>query len=372
MNELIFGEGCIEGLSQLLSEFPDPILVVCGARSFELSGARPRIEVQLAGRTWDRHFVRTRLPGFGPAREAISKWRGDKPGVILAVGGGGVIDIAKLTALAFNNDQTPLDSSAGFDAAIDVVAIPTTAGSGSERTPFAVAYQGTTKFSIAHESLRPVYAMVDPTLTYSLSADLTASSGLDAIAHAMESAWAAAATKESIEISISALGQGWSNLQEVVERPSPDSRREMAEASTVAGAAIAIAKTTACHALSYHLTSAYGVAHGVAVAITLGPMLAFNAGVDESNVSGGRSPEEIRAVIARVCDAIGADGPAAALTAIESKLRSLHVPTSLADLGIATPDQIAAFIESVNRERLANNPRFVSPGDLGEILGWVA
>jgi len=283
-----------------------------------------------------------------------------------------VIDVAKLTALAFNNEHLPLNSSGGFEAAIDVVAVPTTAGSGSERTPFAVSYEGTTKFSIAHETLRPVYAMVDPTLTYSLSADLTASSGLDAIAHAMESAWAAEATKESVEISISALGQGWSNLQEVVERPSPDSRREMAEASTTAGAAIAIAKTTACHALSYHLTAAYGVPHGVAVAITLGPMLVFNAGVNESNVSGERSPEEIRAVITRVCDAIGVGGPDAALSAIESKLRSLNVPTSLADLGVGGPDQLAALVESVNRERLANNPRFVSPSDLGEILEWVA
>jgi alcohol dehydrogenase class IV len=188
----------------------------------------------------------------------------------------------------------------------------------------------------------------------------------------MESAWAAAATKESVEISIRALGQAWSNLQTVVETPSPENRREMAEASTAAGAAIAIAKTTACHALSYHLTAVYGVSHGVAVAITLGPLLAFNAGVDESDVSGERSPEEIRAAIARVCDAIGAEGPEAALAAIQSRLRSLDVPTSLADLGLGTPDRIAALIESVNRERLANNPRFVSPGDLAEILRRVA
>ena len=104
------------------------------------------------------------------------------------------------TVLAIKADE--------LDDGLDLIAIPTTAGSGSERTPFAVAYVDSVKRSIEHESIRPRLAIVDPVLTYSMSREVTVSSGFDALSHALESLWSVRATPESIELSRKALLSG--------------------------------------------------------------------------------------------------------------------------------------------------------------------
>ena len=247
-----------------------------------------------------------------------------------------------------------------------IVAIPTTAGSGSERTPFAVAYDETVKFSVEHPSLQPRAAIVDPNLTHSMSADLTASTGLDVIAHAIESGWAASATEGSVGDSVRALEIAWSNIDAAVTHPDRSTRRAMAEASTLAGQAIAVARTTASHALSYYLTANHGVAHGVAAAVTLGAFMAFNAGIEPSTSLGRRTPDEIRSMIRRWCEIIGADDPLEAAV-MRAKLQGLGVMSSLTEMGV-TPDELPTMVDSANPLRLSNNPRLASSADLLEIL----
>ena len=374
MSILIFGERAVQSLATTLEEFGDPVLVVTGGRSFASSGAEEQIVPQLAPRRWNRYVVPTRLPDFAMANDGIETLQGSVPGVILAVGGGAVIDTAKLIALAINNRSAEgeEDPTSPLVDAVDLVAIPTTSGSGSERTPFAVAYRGSTKLSISHPSMRPVCAIVDPTLTYSMSPELTASSGLDVLAHAMESAWAASATEESLELSFQALEKVWTSIEEAVNCPTPTNRRLMAEASTIAGAAIAIAKTTASHALSYYLTAVHGVPHGVAAAMTLGQVLVLNAGVTPSNASGARSPAEVRAAISRICGLIGVSEADEAPEAIRKKMRAIGVATTLSDLGVTDQAHRAAMAAAVNKERLGNNPRVLSVSQLAHIVAEVA
>jgi alcohol dehydrogenase class IV len=374
LSNVIFADGAALGLATTLESFEDPILLVTGGESFTTSGAEDLVLPQLARRRSERYVVSNRLPDFVAANDGIGRLQGSKPGVVLAVGGGAVIDTAKLIALIVNNPSFEGDeASAGLlSDAVELVALPTTSGSGSERTPFAVAYRGSIKLSISHPSMRPVCAIVDPTLTHSMSPELTASSGLDVLAHAMESSWSAAATEESLEHSFQALERVWASIEDAVNRPTRASRHVMAEASTIAGAAIAIAKTTASHALSYYLTAIHGVPHGVAAAMTLGEVLVLNAGVAADNISGPRSPADVTAAISRVCEIIGANAVEDARDSIRAKISSIGVATTLSDLGVTDQAHLAAMAAAVNKERLGNNPRVLSASQLAQIVAEVA
>jgi alcohol dehydrogenase class IV len=312
--------------------------------------------------------VSERLPGAGSVEKAVAAVSTYRPRVIIAVGGGAVLDTAKVTALSISNPGlNPLDSSAAASDAVDLIAIPTTSGSGSERTPFAVYYEGSTKFSVEHESLIPQVALVDPTLTYSLTPGLTASGGLDVLSHAIEAAWAVGASEDSRAESFSALHGAWTAIGRAVHEPDPAARRTMARASTDAGAAIATAKTTASHALSYYMTALHNVSHGHAAAITLGAMLLFNADVDLVNCTPGADPTEVRQTIGRICVSIGAIDVEHARHLIEGKLTEVGLPNRLSDLGIERSG-IERMADSVNQERLANNPRRFDRDQLVSLL----
>jgi alcohol dehydrogenase class IV len=164
------------------------------------------------------------------------------------------------------------------------------------------------------------------------------------------------------------LRLAWDTLTVVADDPTPQSRRVMAEASTLAGAAIATARTTASHALSYHLSVTFGVPHGLAVALTLGPLLEFNAAVRHDSIAHPGGVEQVRRFVTEICEAMGVAVPEEARAALLGKMASLGAPTSLSDIGLTSAEQISSMIESVNEERLANNPRRISATDLQGIL----
>jgi alcohol dehydrogenase len=369
MSYVVVARGAVEKLADVVHEFPDPVLVVRGGESYEDSGAKARVEAQLEGRVSRSHRVTGRLPVMDSVGEVLS--HPETPGVIVAVGGGLVIDTAKLIALGIRNGMDIIDRPARKDA-VEIVAIPTTAGSGSERTPFAVVYRGTVKYSVSHPSLDPVQALVDPTLTYSSPPAVTAHAGLDVIAHAMESAWAGSATPDSSIRSLDALRLAWSAIVGAVRTPNPSNREAMATASTMAGEAIAIAKTTASHALSYYFTAVHGISHGAAAAMTLGPVLVFNSGVEESNVQGPRPAPMIREAIGSICATIGASDPEDARSMIANLMTDIGVPTTFSEAGIDPIEVIESAVSTVNEQRLLNNPRNASTADLTRLLAEVA
>jgi alcohol dehydrogenase class IV len=371
MAELLFGEGVMSKLGAEIAGYPDPVLVVSGASSYEASGAGDQVGSALEGRRWQRVVVEHDRPGKESATAAFEAVTRIAPRTVIAVGGGAVIDTAKLLSLSVMNGgvEAVLNKKATeLEAGLGIVAIPTTAGSGSERTPFAVAYVDSIKRSVEHESIRPLLAIVDPVLTHSLTRAVTISSGFDAFSHALESLWSVKSTPESVDLSRRALRLAWDTLTVVADDPTPQSRRVMAEASTLAGAAIATARTTASHALSYHLSVTFGVPHGLAVALTLGPLLEFNAAVRHDSIAHPGGVEQVRRFVTEICEAMGVAVPEEARAALLGKMASLGAPTSLSDIGLTSAEQISSMIESVNEERLANNPRRISATDLQGIL----
>jgi alcohol dehydrogenase class IV len=289
---------------------------------------------------------------------------------IISVGGGSVIDLAKLVYASATSDIYSVIERgvSALPENILHIAIPTTAGTGSEATHFAVVYQDKTKYSVAHQSLLPNIAIVDPQLTMSMSLQLTATTGLDALAQAIESYWSVNSTDESIRYSRKALELIIPNLEQAIREPSRDSREGMASGAHYAGKAINIAKTTAPHALSYFFTSYFGIPHGHAVALTLGAFLKFNAAVSASNVTDARGDKYVRATIGEIRNYLQSSTIDEAADFVQKIMYSAGLVTRLSDIGFKGSD-IDLCVQSVNFERLNNNPRKITEEVVQIIIG---
>ena len=188
----IFGCGALAEVPRLLSRsFGRRVALFIGEHSYVVSGAAATLAPQLGA------FQVVMISGFSEnpraadvsrAAEAI---RAARPDVILAIGGGTVLDVAKCANAVASQSAPPIEVIEGRapieQVRLPLVAVPTTAGSGSEATHFAVVYVGHRKYSVAHPGMLPAIAVVDPELTFSTPAPVATASGLDALAHGMES-----------------------------------------------------------------------------------------------------------------------------------------------------------------------------------------
>jgi alcohol dehydrogenase class IV len=142
----------------------------------------------------------------------------------------------------------------------------------------------------------------------------------------------------------------------------------MSRASHLAGKAINISKTTAPHALSYYLTSNHEIAHGMAVALTLSTMLAYNAEVTNSDCVDPRGADHVRKRIATICSIMQAPDVESACANIEKMITGLDCPASLSGAGIVERNVIRKIVDSANMERMSNNPRRIDSATLLDLL----
>jgi alcohol dehydrogenase class IV len=352
------------------------VLLVTGRASFDACGAAGVVERALRGLRVERVDDFGSTLHLADVERAAERARRLEPDLILAVGGGSVLDMAKAAAACVASPEPVRALMTGRAAPGQgippILALPTTAGSGSEATHFAVVYVDGSKHALAEPRLRPACVVLDADLTRSLPPDQTAYSGMDALAQAVESAWSVHSTGASRRLSFEAIGLVGAALPAAVNRPDPESRRTMLRAANLAGKAIDIARTTACHALSYAMTLRYGVPHGLAVSLTLGEMLVYNAAVSAENVSDPRGAPHVRRTLAEVARRLGAGAAEEARTRIMDLMRSIHLPVDLAGAGIGGADAIEHLVRSVNAERLANNPRRLDEPALRSILRAVS
>lgn len=214
------------------------------------------------------------------------------PDALIALGGGSTIDTAKaLARLLARPAGTPLATLFAADAkgpaALPLIAIPTTSGTGAEVTPFGTVwdYDAHKKRSVAGTDLYPRLALLDPELTLGLPEEVTVSSGLDAISHALESAWNRNANPASLGLVTKSLELSLSALPRAVREPeSLEARADMMQASALAGLAISQTRTALAHAISYPLTARFGLPHGLACSFTLPALLRFNAARDDGRL----------------------------------------------------------------------------------------
>ena len=316
------GEGAIGKLKEVVASFAlKKIFLVTGTASYAASGAQQPVEDALFGLEVLHYTDFGALPVQEDIDKGIVAYNAFGPSLVIATGGGHVMDIAK--AINYFAGKKPL------------IAIPTTAGSGSEATRFAVVYKDGRKTSLEDDGILPTVAIVDPALARSVPKEVALASGLDALAQAIESYWSVRATDESKEYSRRALELVWSAIIPAIQEGDGQAIAHMAQGAHLAGKAINSSKTTACHALSYGLTYRFGVPHGIAVALFLPEMLRINKTALPAPVT----PE-----------------------AIEHLLATLAVPR-LSHWGAALADA-ASLAAEVDADRLGNNPVALAPADI--------
>lgn len=366
------GYGTIKYLAQILPEYnARKIFLITGNRSFFLSGAKDLLKPLLVSYEVQRFFEFSANLGIEDLKKGVELFQRHRPDLILAIGGGSVIDVAKLVNV-FADGELDLEKRVvqydDLKAGSPMIAIPTTAGTGSEVTQFATLYINKRKYSVSHKALLPDVAIVDPTLTHNLPAQLTAVSGMDALSQAIESYWSVHSTDESRGYAREAIRVIGDQLPQAVLQATDFSRLAMALAAHLAGKAINITKTTAPHALSYALTSRFGVPHGQAVSLTLPSFLVFNYGVTEEDLCDRRGVKYVRKTLEEIAQYLGCKTVADAGAEIRRIMKRIGLATTFAELQIDKEKAITTVLDEVNVERLINNPRRAIVSRMKELL----
>ena len=281
---VLSGIDCLKTHAELLKTLGTKALIVTGRNSAQLTGAGPDAEAALKsqGIAYVSYNKIPPNPGLVEVREAAALARAEGVDFIVGIGGGSPLDAAKAIAILAVND---LDDEALFvppfpRAPLPVAAIPTTAGTGSEVTPYSILTNDKlqTKSNIAHESIFPKLAFLDARYTYALPRTVTVNTALDALSHLVEGYLAVRATPLSRALALqglSMLGPCLKALAANSGAPSPELRENLQLASTTAGMVIAHTGTTAGHALGYSLTYFKDIDHGRANALTMAEYLTF-------------------------------------------------------------------------------------------------
>jgi len=368
------GFDSINNLKRILSKHnPRNIFLVTGEASYSISGAQKAIEPYLIGYNVTPFSGFEVNPKLYDIERGIMRFKENNCDFVIAIGGGSVMDVAKSVNIFVSNTGKPLDYIKKIgkmkNKGKTLVAIPTTSGSGSEATKFAVVYTEKIKQSLEHEFMLPDYAIVDLQFTLNLPKYITACSGIDALSQAIESYWCVNSTDDSKRYAKEAISLVISNLAAAVNDPSKECRGAMAKAAHLAGKAINISKTTACHAISYPITSYFNVPHGHAVSLTLAQILVYNSQVTEGDVLDKRGVNYVKEIINEIINLLGLDTVEEAAKKIENLMIEIRLSTKLSQLGIKTEDDIQAIIQrGFNPDRVKNNPRELTEEVLRKIL----
>lgn len=282
---------------------------------------------------------------------------------IVALGGGSAIDTAKCIRLWCNMDQDkdymeqePRENHVLF------IAIPTTAGTGSESTRYAAIYRHGEKQSVNSLQAIPDYAVLDHHLLETLPLYQKKCTMLDALCQGIESWWSVNSTEESRKLSEKALQMIRCYKQGFLDNTA-QGNQGMLEAANLAGQAINLTQTTAPHAMSYKLTSLYGIPHGRAAAACLPFVWTFML-ENPDRCTESRGKEYLQQTFQDIAQALGEKTPQDACLALVREMKQLFqdkpFPTP-------TPQELKVLGESVNPVRLKNNPVVPSEEEFVEL-----
>ena len=282
-------------------------------------------------------------------------------GLVIGIGGGSSLDVAKLAALLAGNVGT-LAGAYGMNKAtgprLPLIVIPTTAGTGSEVTPIAIVTTGASeKMGVVSPLIIPDIALLDPELTYNLPAHVTAATGIDAMVHAIEAYASVSPNNNPVSraLAIEALRLIGGALERAVTAPRDRAARaDMLLGSLLAGQAFANSPVAAVHALAYPIGGHFKVPHGLSNALVLPHVLRFNTQTH---------PDDYAALAPHAF----AGGPATAEALIDGLValsKACGLPQTLRDVGIGAADLPRLTADAMNQTRLlVNNPRPVCYAD---------
>ena len=354
--------GCLSNLADIVESYNvRRIFVVTGDKSFQCCGAKEILNECLEDYqvTYFNDFEVN--PRLIDAQKAVKLAIENSIGLIISVGGGSVLDMGKLIKALYLNPDEAVNLATGAKKVIDpnipLVAIPTTAGSGSEATHFAVIYVEGEKYSLADKCLLPNDVILDGKLTMSSSRYQKACNVLDALSQSIESAWAVESTAESQILSYSALESCIENFLEFVNtKDNFKAAQSMIMAANLAGQAINISKTTAAHAWSYGITKNHQVPHGHAVWLTLPKIFALCASSSPEIIADTRGHSHLLGVMDKLKSILKISSDSEIEEYFKSLLSSIGVKGDMRkELKIGLEER-RLLSKQINKQRMSNNP----------------
>ena len=337
-------------------------------------------------------------PDTDTIEAGLARMNSFKPDLIIALGGGSPMDAAKMMWLRYENPEAKFEDMAmrfmdiekriytfpKLGAKAIMVAIPTTSGTGSEVTPFAVVTDSRThkKYPIADYALTPDIAIADPELVLSMPRGLTAASGIDALVHALEAMVSVLSTEWSNALSLEAIRLVFKYLKQSYDEGGTNrkAREKMHYASNIAGMAFANAFLGLCHSMAHKLGAKYNIPHGVANALLICDIIRYNAVENPSKqaIFPQYTYPMARSRYARVADVLGlgyglsdAEKVDALVKAVDGLKKSVGIPESIQAWGIPEEDFLA-YVDTLSEEAFDDqctpaNPRYPLIAEIREI-----
>jgi len=368
---IIFGEGSLKRVGEEAKKFGKKVLIVTGKSSAKKSGslddvvnalASHNLQVEVFNKVEPDPSVETVEEGAKVAKKCAVE-------VVIGLGGGSSMDAAKGIALLMTNKGSITDyfgTDKVKEAAIPVIAIPTTAGTGSEVTKYAVVTERKKmlKQIIGSFHISPVLAILDPMLTLSMPASLTANTGVDALSHAIESYVCTKANPVSDILALESIRLIAEALPGAVSQPENiEVRKKMLFASSIAGIALTSSGAGIIHGMGYSITLYYGAPHGLANALLMPEAMEFNLVANPSKY------KNIAAAMGKKVEGLlEKDAARLSVVAVRELSEKIGIPRGLKEIGVKE-ESLAGFAETVgkNERVLSLNPRRPSTKEIEEI-----
>jgi alcohol dehydrogenase class IV len=368
-----FAPGAIREVGEIAAGFGHKALLVTGGSSLEQSGNLRRIESCLRDRGVEFAHYRGVVgePGVDAVDRGVEMGRRESVDMVFAVGGGSVLDVGKAVAGLITNGGSVFDYLEGVGSgrkitlpSLPFVAVPTTAGTGSEATKNAVIRSREARFkkSIRHEHLIPRVALLDPELTIGLPPAVTAQSGMDALTQLIETYTSKKARPISDALAIHGIRLAARALPRACEGGDDlEARSDMLLAALLSGLALANAGLGAAHGVGAALGALFGVPHGLACAIMLPHVFRLNFRTNP------RKFAEVGEALVGMRFSDSAKAAEAGASFIAELSDTIGIPGNLRGLGIARAD-VPAVVKASRGTSMRGNPRDLSDAELAALL----
>lgn len=291
-------------------------------------------------------------PKYEEVVKGIDLYKKEQCDFLMSIGGGSAIDVAKCINLFMNLDASKNYLNQTYKGAtIGHLCIPTTAGTGSEANQFAVIYYQGVKQSIHHLSLIPPYVILEPKFLESIPDYQKKSTLLDALCHAIESYWSIHSSDESKQFAKESIHLILNNMDQYFAHPNKEVNTSMLQAANLSGKAINLTQTTAAHAMSYKLTSLYGISHGHAVALCLPHIWEYMVNHLELT-----SDPRGASYLDKTFDELDSLFECPSHEASIEKFCNIICQLELQSVKLVREEDLPLLVESINLDRLKNNP----------------
>ena len=366
------GENAIGTITEILKQNEIKRVAMFTDKGIENAGllALPEEAVKASGADY---YILDQIPvepSYMEVQKMVDEFKENGADMIIACGGGSVIDAAKLASILVTDEygvKELLDEPGRAKKCVPILLIPTTAGTGAEVTPNAIVAvpEKELKVGIVNPNMIPDYVILDARMIKNLPRKIAAATGVDALAHCIECYTSNKANPFSDLYALEGLDLILNNIEKACDDPEAmEEKNNMQMAAYYGGLAITASGTTAVHALSYPLGGRYHIAHGVSNAILLAPVMRFNEPACR---------ERLAFAYDRCCHeektcTTEEEKSAWIINRLEETVKHLDIPVSLKEFGVPKEDLEILVESGMQVQRLlVNNPRSLTAEDARRI-----